>query len=75
MCVSLTYQITKMCVCKTRGSIYPAMEVIVELDLKEKIGFEHVEKGSVTLTKGSSVAQTYRLIKSYFICDGFAILL
>lgn len=65
MCVSLTYQIMKMCVCKTRGSIYPAMEVIVELDLKEKVGF--VEKGSVTLVKGSLVPQTDRLIKSYFI--------
>lgn len=67
MCVSLTYQIMKMCVCKTRGSIYPAMEVIVELDLKEKVGFEYVEKGSVTLVKGSLVPQTDRLIKSCFI--------
>lgn len=70
MHVGLTQQVTKhlqMCVYKIGGSIYPMMEVLVELDLKEKVGLERAEKGSIALAKGSPVPQTDRMGKSYFI--------
>lgn len=42
-------------------------EAIVDLNLKEKIEYEHEEKDSVDLAKGSLVPQIDRMRKSYFI--------